>query len=112
MLSACGGGRAAPEWPIYLDGDGFARFLSEIQTEAEPWTEGERTEYLSYLRPEEFDHTFTVEEIKGLLEYREAADSVTAAQARQHQQQSKAGIQEGHFRTEADAVAWIEKLLK
>ena len=37
---------------------------------------------------------------------------VTATQAKQHQQQSKSGIQEGHFRTEADAIAWIDKILK
>jgi len=37
---------------------------------------------------------------------------VTAAQAKQHQQQSKAGIQEGHFKTEAEAMAWIDKILK
>ena len=37
---------------------------------------------------------------------------VTAAQAKQHQQQSKAGIQEGHFKNEAEAIAWIDKILK
>jgi len=37
---------------------------------------------------------------------------VTAAQAKQHQQQSKAGIQEGHFKNEAEALAWIEKIIK
>ena len=82
VLAACGGKAAAPEWPTYRDADGFARFLAELSVEAEPWTEEERTEYLSYLRPAEFDHPFTVDEIRGLLEHREGADSVTIAHAR------------------------------
>ena len=36
---------------------------------------------------------------------------VTAAQAKHHQQQSKTGIQEGHFKNEAEALAWIEKII-
>ena len=37
---------------------------------------------------------------------------VTATQAKKHQQKSNAAIQEGHFRTEPDAIAWIESILK
>jgi len=37
---------------------------------------------------------------------------VTAAQAKQHGQQSKTGIQEGHFKKEEDALAWINTILK
>ena len=37
---------------------------------------------------------------------------VTSAQAKQHQKQSNAGIQEGHFKTEADAMAWIATILR
>lgn len=35
-----------------------------------------------------------------------------AAQAKQHQQKSHAAIQEGHFRTEADALKWIDTIIK
>lgn len=34
-----------------------------------------------------------------------------AAQAKEHQKQSHAVIQEGHFRTEPEALAWIDKIL-
>lgn len=37
---------------------------------------------------------------------------VTAAQAKQHQKQSAAVIQEGHFRTEADAIKWIDTIVR
>ncbi|MBQ3078249.1 MAG: hypothetical protein IJC43_10355 [Clostridia bacterium] len=37
---------------------------------------------------------------------------VTAAQAKQHQQKSNTGIQEGHFKKEADAIAWIDTIVK
>lgn len=37
---------------------------------------------------------------------------VTSAQAKRHQQKSNAAIQEGHFKTDADAIAWIETILK
>lgn len=37
---------------------------------------------------------------------------VTAAQAKQHQQKSNTGIQEGHFKTEKDALDWIATILK
>ena len=60
-ISACGGGETQREYPTYRDENGFVRFLAGIRTEAEPWTEEERREYLSYLQPEEFDHPFTVE---------------------------------------------------
>ena len=42
----------------------------------------------------------------------EGAAFVTSAQAKQHQQQSKAGILEGHFKTEAEALAWISKIVR
>ena len=37
---------------------------------------------------------------------------ITAAQAKEHQKQSKAAIQEGHFRTEAEALKWVETIVK
>ncbi len=36
----------------------------------------------------------------------------TDAQAKSHQKQSHAGIQEGHFKTEAEAVAWLNTIVK
>lgn len=36
----------------------------------------------------------------------------TDAQAKTHQKQSKTGIQEGHFRTEAEAIAWLDTIIK
>ncbi|MBP1557300.1 MAG: hypothetical protein J6A76_05250 [Oscillospiraceae bacterium] len=42
----------------------------------------------------------------------EGASSFTAAQAKEHQKQSKAAIQEGHFRTEAEALKWVETIVK
>lgn len=36
----------------------------------------------------------------------------TAAQAKQHQKQSKAVIQEGHFKNEAEALKWIDTIVK
>lgn len=42
----------------------------------------------------------------------EGASFFTAAQAKEHQKQSKAAIQEGHFRTEAEAVKWISTIVK
>ncbi len=37
---------------------------------------------------------------------------VTGAQAKEHQKKSNTGLQEGHFRSEADAVKWIEDIIK
>lgn len=37
---------------------------------------------------------------------------VLAAQAKEHQKQSHAAIQEGHFRTEAEAIQWIEAIIR
>lgn len=42
----------------------------------------------------------------------EGASFFTAAQAKEHQKQSKAAIQEGHFRTEAEALKWIASIVK
>ncbi len=36
----------------------------------------------------------------------------TDAQAKNHQKQSQAGIQEGHFKTEAEAIAWLDTIIK
>lgn len=36
----------------------------------------------------------------------------TDAQAKSHQKQSKAGVQEGHFKTEAEAIAWLDTIVK
>ncbi len=37
---------------------------------------------------------------------------VTGAQAKQHQKESHTVIQEGHFKTEEEAIAWIEGIIK
>ncbi len=37
---------------------------------------------------------------------------VTGAQAKEHQKKSNTAIQEGHFRTEEDAIKWIEGIIK
>lgn len=37
---------------------------------------------------------------------------VLAAQAKEHQKQSHAVIREGHFRTEAEAIKWIETIVR
>lgn len=37
---------------------------------------------------------------------------VTSAQAKKHQKQSNAAIQEGHFKTDEDAIKWIDSILK
>ena len=42
----------------------------------------------------------------------EGAAFVLAAQAKQHQKQAHTVIQEGHFRTEADAIKWVDMILK
>lgn len=36
----------------------------------------------------------------------------TAAQARQHQKQSNAAIQEGHFKTEEEALKWLSTIIR
>ena len=36
----------------------------------------------------------------------------TAAQAKEHQKQSHAVIQEGHFRTEEEAIKWTDTILR
>lgn len=36
---------------------------------------------------------------------------MTAAQAKQHQKQSNSTIKEGHFRTEAEAMKWLESVI-
>lgn len=41
----------------------------------------------------------------------EGAAFVLAAQAKEHQKQSHAAIQEGHFRTEAEALKWIDTII-
>ena len=37
---------------------------------------------------------------------------VTAAQAKKHQKQSNSSIQEGHFKTDAEALEWIDTILR
>lgn len=37
---------------------------------------------------------------------------MVAAQAKEHQKQSHAIIKEGHFRTEAEALAWIDTVVR
>ena len=41
----------------------------------------------------------------------EGAAFVLAAQAKQHQKQAHTVMHEGHFRTEADALKWIDTIL-
>ena len=42
----------------------------------------------------------------------EGSAFMLAAQAKEHQKQSNAAIQEGHFRTEAEALAWVDTIVK
>ena len=42
----------------------------------------------------------------------EGSAFVLAAQAKNHGQQAKTGIREGHFKTEAEAIAWIDTFIK
>ena len=42
----------------------------------------------------------------------EGSAFMVAAQAKQHQKQSNAAIQEGHFRTEAEAMKWIDTIVR
>ncbi len=42
----------------------------------------------------------------------EGASFFTAAQAKEHQKQSKAAVMEGHFRTEAEALKWVDTIIK
>ena len=41
-----------------------------------------------------------------------AAATMLAAQAKQHQKESHAVIKEGHFRTEAEAMKWVETIVR
>lgn len=42
-----------------------------------------------------------------------AANAIfTDAQAKVHQKQSQAAVQEGHFKSEAEAIAWVETIIK
>ena len=40
------------------------------------------------------------------------ASFITGAQARDHQKKSNAAIQENTFKTEAEAMKWIESIIK
>ena len=42
----------------------------------------------------------------------EGSAFVLAAQAKEHQKQSHAIIKEGHFKTEADALKWIDTIIR
>lgn len=42
----------------------------------------------------------------------EGSAFVLAAQAKEHQRQSHAIIKEGHFKTEADALKWIDTIIR
>ena len=42
----------------------------------------------------------------------EGAAFVLAAQAKEHQKQSHAIIREGHFRTEAEALKWVDTIIR
>jgi len=42
----------------------------------------------------------------------EGSSFVLAAQAKEHQKQSHALIKEGHFKTEADALKWIDTIIR
>ncbi len=42
----------------------------------------------------------------------EGSSFMLAAQAKEHQKQSHAVIREGHFRTEAEALAWIDTIVR
>lgn len=42
----------------------------------------------------------------------EGAAFVLAAQAKEHQKQSHSMIKEGHFRTEAEALKWVDTIIR
>ena len=42
----------------------------------------------------------------------EGSAFMVAAQAKAHQKQSNAAIQEGHFRTEAEALTWVDTVVR
>ena len=42
----------------------------------------------------------------------EGSAFMVAAQAKEHQKQSQAAIQEAHFRTEAEALAWVDTIIR
>ena len=42
----------------------------------------------------------------------EGSAFMVAAQAKQHQKQSHAVIQEGHFKTETEAMAWVNTIVR
>ena len=42
----------------------------------------------------------------------EGSAFVLAAQAKEHQKQSHAIIKEGHFKTESDALKWIDTIIR
>lgn len=42
----------------------------------------------------------------------EGSAFVLAAQAKEHQKQSHAAIKEGHFKTEADALKWVDTIIR
>ncbi len=59
----------------------------------------------------ELHKKLTVSGCRGMA-FVEGAAFYLAAQAKQHQKQAHSVIQEGHFRTEADALKWIDTILK
>lgn len=42
----------------------------------------------------------------------EGSAFMVAAQAKSHEKQANTGMREGHFKTEAEAIAWIDSFIK
>ena len=80
-LAACGSKET--ELPPYGQGnkEDFEQFLTEIAPQEDPWTEEEIQTFESFLQPKGFEHVFSEEEIKDLMKYNGAPETVTVQQA-------------------------------
>ncbi len=59
----------------------FNHFLTEIRQQEEPWTEEEIQAFEAYVQPKEYEHMFSEDEIKVLMEKKEVRKTVTSKQA-------------------------------
>ncbi len=80
-FAACGSNKTG--LPPYGQGnkEEFEQFLTEIQTQEEPWTEEELQTFESYLQPKGFEHIFSEEEIQELVKRKRNPETVTPQQA-------------------------------
>ena len=56
----------------------FNHFLTEIRQQEEPWTEEEIQAFEAYVQPKEYEHMFSEDEIKVLMEEKEVSKTVTS----------------------------------